>query len=110
MKQPTEQQPVQSFAAEALAPLEVYKILAGSVVPRPIAWVSTVDAQGVRNLAPFSFFTVASANPPVVCFCPSVREPRDGLRATKDTAKPSGRHGWVRRKCRWSAGCARSSR
>jgi flavin reductase (DIM6/NTAB) family NADH-FMN oxidoreductase RutF len=85
MKQQTEQQTVQSFAAEALAPLEVYKILAGSVVPRPIAWVSTVDAQGVANLAPFSFFTVASANPPVVCFCPSVREPRDGLRATKDT-------------------------
>jgi flavin reductase (DIM6/NTAB) family NADH-FMN oxidoreductase RutF len=48
----------------------VYKILVGSVVPRPIAFVSTVSPAGVYNLSPFSFFTVASANPPVVCFCP----------------------------------------
>jgi flavin reductase (DIM6/NTAB) family NADH-FMN oxidoreductase RutF len=74
-----------SLDAGALTPLENYKLLSGSVVPRPIAWVSTVDEQGVRNLAPFSFFTVASANPPVVCFCPSVREEKHGLRAVKDT-------------------------
>ena len=48
----------------------VYKILVGSVVPRPIAFVSTVSPAGIYNLSPFSFFTVASANPPVVCFCP----------------------------------------
>lgn len=52
-------------------PLEVdqqniYKVLAGSVVPRPIAWVSTVDADGMRNLAPFSFFNVIGSNPPAV--------------------------------------------
>ena len=35
----------------------VYKLLIGCVVPRPIAWVSTVDADGVKNVAPFSFFT-----------------------------------------------------
>ena len=57
----------------------------GSVLPRPIAFVSTVDAAGVFNLAPYSFFTVASANPPIVCFCPSVREAKPGLAATKDT-------------------------
>lgn len=51
----------------------VYQLLVGAVVPRPIAFVSTVNASGVHNLAPFSFFTVASANPPVVCFCTSVR-------------------------------------
>ena len=78
-------QRMQSFATASLAPAEMYKILAGSVVPRPIAWVSTVDRAGVPNLAPFSFFTVASANPPVLCFCPSVRAPTEGLRATKDT-------------------------
>ena len=51
----------------------VYKLLIGVVVPRPIAFVSSLSAEGVRNLAPFSFFTVASANPPVVVFTPMVR-------------------------------------
>ena len=78
-------QAMQSFETASLAPVEIYKLLAGSVVPRPIAWVSTLDADGVPNLAPFSFFTVASANPPVLCFCPSVREAKNGLRAHKDT-------------------------
>ena len=54
-------------------PQDIYKLLVGSVVPRPIAFVSSMDADGVRNLAPFSFFTVASANPPIVCFCPMMR-------------------------------------
>ncbi|GAB3622093.1 flavin reductase family protein [Mariniluteicoccus endophyticus] len=45
-----------------------YRLLTGLVIPRPIAWVSTVDEQGRTNLAPHSFFTVASADPPVVQF------------------------------------------
>ena len=45
-----------------------YPWLTATVVPRPIAWVSTLDAEGVPNLAPHSFFTVASAEPPVVAF------------------------------------------
>lgn len=45
-----------------------YRLLTGLVVPRPIAWVSTVDAAGAANLAPHSFFTVASGNPPIVQF------------------------------------------
>src|SRR5271154_5795754 len=57
--------------------LSVYKLLIGSVVPRPIAFVSTVNPEGAFNAAPFSFFTVASANPPVLVF--SV-----GRRATPD--------------------------
>jgi flavin reductase (DIM6/NTAB) family NADH-FMN oxidoreductase RutF len=48
----------------------VYKVMVGSIVPRPIAFVSTVSAEGTCNLSPFSFFTGVSANPPVVCFCP----------------------------------------
>ena len=48
--------------------LSVYKLLIGSVVPRPIAFVSTVNPEGAFNVAPFSFFTVASANPPVLVF------------------------------------------
>lgn len=52
---------------------DVYKLMIGAIVPRPIAFVSTLDAQGVRNLAPFSYFTACSTNPPVVCFCSAVR-------------------------------------
>jgi flavin reductase (DIM6/NTAB) family NADH-FMN oxidoreductase RutF len=40
-----------------------YKLLIGSVVPRPIAWTSTMSREGTYNLAPFSFFTVASRQP-----------------------------------------------
>ena len=58
------------------APANIYKLLIGVVVPRPIAFVSTLSPEGVANLAPFSFFTVASANPPVLCFTASYREPR----------------------------------
>ena len=51
----------------------VYKLLIGSIVPRPIAFVSTLSHDGVPNLAPFSFFTAVSANPPVICFSPMNR-------------------------------------
>jgi flavin reductase (DIM6/NTAB) family NADH-FMN oxidoreductase RutF len=44
----------------------VYRLLTGSVVPRPIGWTSTVSAAGVANLAPFSFFTVVCIIPPMV--------------------------------------------
>jgi len=63
-------------------PQNVYKLMIGSILPRPIAFVSTVAADGVPNLAPFSFFTGVSANPPVICFVP-VRRLADGGR--KDT-------------------------
>ncbi len=52
----------------------LYKILIGSILPRPIAWVSTVSKERVSNLAPFSFFTVASADPPILCFSPANKE------------------------------------
>lgn len=63
-------------------PRDVYKLMTGLIVPRPIAFVSTLSAEGVRNLAPFSFFTAVSANPPVICFSPMIRG-GDGSR--KDT-------------------------
>jgi flavin reductase (DIM6/NTAB) family NADH-FMN oxidoreductase RutF len=52
---------------------DIYKLMVGAIVPRPIAFVSTVSPEGIANLAPFSFFTGISANPPVVCFSPMVR-------------------------------------
>lgn len=51
-----------------LRPQDFYRLAVGSVLPRPIAWISTRGADGVANLAPFSFFTVASIDPPVLCF------------------------------------------
>ncbi len=60
----------------------VYKLMIGAIVPRPIAFVSSLSADGVRNLAPFSFFTGISANPPVICFS-TMRRSSDGAR--KDT-------------------------
>ncbi len=59
-----------------------YSVLCTLVTPRPIAWVTTVDAAGVVNAAPFSFFNALGANPPIVGFCPGDRE--DGT--PKDTA------------------------
>lgn len=50
------------------AEVNAYQLLTALVVPRPIAWVSTVDRAGVGNLSPHSFFTVASARPPIVQF------------------------------------------
>jgi flavin reductase (DIM6/NTAB) family NADH-FMN oxidoreductase RutF len=67
---------------------EAYKILLGAVAPRPIAWVSTISAAGVTNLAPFSFFNGICSNPPAVLFCPSNpvdREIKDTLRNVRET-------------------------
>jgi flavin reductase (DIM6/NTAB) family NADH-FMN oxidoreductase RutF len=47
---------------------EIYRILVASIVPRPIAFVTTMDENGVTNLAPFSFFNGVSSNPPYVVF------------------------------------------
>lgn len=60
-----------------------YPILASLVTPRPIAWVTTLGPDGVVNAAPFSFFNVLGANPPIVGFCPGDRD--DGT--PKDTAR-----------------------
>ncbi len=45
---------------------ELYKVLIGCVVPRPIAWISTADKDGLLNLAPFSFYNALSASPPIL--------------------------------------------
>jgi flavin reductase (DIM6/NTAB) family NADH-FMN oxidoreductase RutF len=56
----------------------------GSIVPRPIAFVSSQSPEGALNLAPFSFFTGVSANPPTILFCPMVRGSDS---KTKDTLR-----------------------
>tara|TARA_R110000868_G_scaffold376060_3_gene640821 strand:- start:1730 stop:2362 length:633 start_codon:yes stop_codon:yes gene_type:complete len=61
-----------------------YKFLIGSILPRPIAWVSTLNEDGTNNLAPFSFFTAVSAKPMIIAFSPMIRSSTGDL---KDTAK-----------------------
>jgi flavin reductase (DIM6/NTAB) family NADH-FMN oxidoreductase RutF len=61
-----------------------YKFLIGSILPRPIAVISTRNIDGTSNLAPFSFFTAVSASPMIVAFCPMIRT-SDG--DFKDTVK-----------------------
>jgi flavin reductase (DIM6/NTAB) family NADH-FMN oxidoreductase RutF len=65
-------------------PKNIYKLLIGSIVPRPIAFVSTQSPEGALNLAPFSFFNGVSGNPPAVLFCPLVRASDS---KTKDTLR-----------------------
>ena len=69
---------------------DIYKLMVGIIVPRPIAFVSTINAAGARNLAPFSFFTGISADPPVVCFAPVIRpngSKKDTLRNIEETGE-----------------------
>ena len=61
-----------------------YKFLIGSIIPRPIAVISTRNIDGSNNLAPFSFFTAISAKPMIVAFCPMTRSSDGEL---KDTVK-----------------------
>ncbi len=65
--------------------LDFYPLLNSVVVPRPIAWVSTRSRAGVDNLAPHSFFTVASVDPPILQFT-SVGE-KDSLRNVRETGE-----------------------
>lgn len=61
---------------------DAYKLLVGSILPRPIAFVSSMDEHGTANAAPFSFFTAICADPMLICFSP-MRRGTDG--AKKDT-------------------------
>ena len=64
-----------------------YKLLIGSVIPRPIAWISTQDRRGIGNLAPFSFFSIVSCWPPLlaVTMTPGDRGVKDTLRNIRST-------------------------
>jgi flavin reductase (DIM6/NTAB) family NADH-FMN oxidoreductase RutF len=78
-----------------LAYRDLYALVLNSVGPRPIAWVSTVGANGQPNLAPFSFFNAVCMDPPLLAFAPGLRpsknpgsihgEPKDTLRNVRET-------------------------
>jgi flavin reductase (DIM6/NTAB) family NADH-FMN oxidoreductase RutF len=69
---------------------DAYKLMIGSIVPRPIAWVSTISGDGVLNLAPFSFFTAVAAEPMTVCFSPMRRGSDGGKKDTLANIEATG--------------------
>lgn len=81
--------PTVSVSTADLRPAELYLLLRDTVIPRPIAWVSTVSSAGQTNLAPFSFFNVCSPSPPVLGFsCGPRGDDHDGRhRVEKDTER-----------------------
>ena len=56
----------EGFDFDAMSGRDKYKLMIGAIVPRPIAWVTTVDAEGRANAAPFSFFSCLSADPAIL--------------------------------------------
>src|SRR6186713_735063 len=77
----SERTPCMLIDVAAAKVVDVYHLLVSVVTPRPIAWVTSQDAEGRVNLAPFSFFNAFGGNPPVVVFSPTLR--RNGSK--KDT-------------------------
>lgn len=65
-----------------LSPVQIQAYLQGAVAPRPIAFASTLDSNGVPNLSPFSFFNIFSANPPVLVFSPARRVRDNSIKHT----------------------------
>ncbi|MFI0480741.1 flavin reductase family protein [Actinomadura sp. 9N215] len=68
-----------------LSRANIYKLLVGSVIPRPIAWVSCAAADGTRNIAPFSFFNVVSSFPPMLAV--SIDKTKTSGQEQKDTLR-----------------------
>ena len=76
-----------SFAPESLDPGDLHAKLLGGIAPRPIAFASTMDADGRPNLAPFSYFNVFSAQPPVLIFSPARRLRDNTTKHTLDNVR-----------------------
>jgi flavin reductase (DIM6/NTAB) family NADH-FMN oxidoreductase RutF len=73
----------------AMDPQDVYKLMAALIVPRPIAWTSTLGPDGTPNLAPFSFFMMITSSPPHVAISVGAREgqAKDTLRNVRDNGE-----------------------
>lgn len=77
-----------TFDPAQYEPRQIYKLMTGIIIPRPVALVSTVDALGNVNLAPFSFFAGVGSAPPTVLFCPALRPAGTGRTGQlKDTLR-----------------------
>ena len=84
--------PAREIDPAELAVPDRYKLLIGTIVPRPIAFVSTVSPDGAHNLAPFSFFNGVGSNPMTVMFCPA-NTPEGAEKDSLRNAKPKDEGG-----------------
>ncbi|MGV6830635.1 MAG: flavin reductase family protein [bacterium] len=73
-----------SFEPKDVSVGKLHQLLLTAVSPRPIAWASTISEEGAPNLAPFSFFNVFSANPPILIFSPARRVRNNTTKHTLD--------------------------
>jgi flavin reductase (DIM6/NTAB) family NADH-FMN oxidoreductase RutF len=79
------------YTFQSLSPSEVsvgkfHQLLLGTVTPRPIGFISSIDAEGNHNLAPFSFFNVFGANPPLMIFSPARRVRDNSIKHSLENA------------------------
>jgi len=81
--------PMPTIHPQDLHPRDAYRLLISIVVPRPIAWVSSLGADGSLNLAPYSFFNAVAGDPPTVMFSAGQRQGRakDTLRNVRETGE-----------------------
>lgn len=77
-----------TLLASSLHPRDAYSLLTGLIVPRPIAWVTTQDASGHTNLAPFSYFTGLGSDPPMLTL--GIGDKKDGPKDTLRIASATG--------------------
>jgi len=78
---------MQRFVTAEIDAVDAYKLLSGLVVPRPIGWIGSRSADGINNLAPYSFFNGVAASPPTVMFAPTGQPSarKDTLTNVRDT-------------------------
>lgn len=73
----------------ALEPRDAYKLIGSCIVPRPIAWVSSLSGNGIPNLAPFSFFNAVGSDPPIIAIG-LVKAPDRDLKDTASNIRSTG--------------------
>lgn len=78
---------MRSYTPAEMDTPQLHGLLLSAIAPRPIAFVSTMDDQGRPNLAPFSFFNVFSANPPIALFSPARRVKGNTTKHTLDNVE-----------------------
>jgi flavin reductase (DIM6/NTAB) family NADH-FMN oxidoreductase RutF len=76
------------FITDETDPSVLYKLLTGTIIPRPIGWISTIDKDGINNLAPFSYFNMVSSDPPCVMF--STRRDNNQFKDTLNNVLQNG--------------------
>lgn len=80
---------IKTYDTNNLEPRDAYRLLVSTVIPRPIAWISSMGSNGLTNLAPFSFFNAVGNSPPTIMISINQRKGKvkDTLRNVKETGE-----------------------